>query len=576
MKRIYYILFSFVILVLCVLFSCKKDELKLQKLEITSETVVKGTTSAQITVNYGYPTNLKNVDGYVSSTSSMTVANKATATIDGKTFVVKFQDLQANTTYYYQFEYSNGVDEIFTEVKSFTTNDYSLPTVTTDDITNITATSATCGGNVTDDGGLTITARGVCWSTSQNPTINDSHTSDGTGTGTFASSLSNLNTQTKYYVRAYATNSKGTSYGEQKSFTTQDGLPIVVTGDISSITTESAMCSGYVTSDGGFEVTARGVCWSTSQNPTIEDFYVTYDGGTGLFESSLNDLSNNTTYYVRAYATNSKGTSYGDMKSFTTLIIVPDGAFSVGTHSCVYFSNGNLQYQASTNTWRFAENQWDFVGTQTPDPFGNFGGTVSGSDNAMISTSYSGWIDMYGWGTGNNPTNTSVNNSMYGIFRDWGNNIITNGGNTNSWRTLTDEEWVYLLNTRTTDSGIRFAKAVVNGVKGVIVLPDNWSSSVYDLINTNQGAIGFDTNIITAEVWASIFEDNGAIFLPAGGTRTANSVYHPNAVCFYWSSTPEDNGGARSLYISNSYWDSSFFDDRSHGQCVRLVRNAEN
>ena len=127
MKNAKYIFVPFVIFALLVLLSCKKDELKLHKLEISSETVVKGATSVQITINYNYPTNLKNVDGYVSTMSAMTVANKATATIDGKTFVVRFQDLEANTTYYYQFEYSNGVDEIFTEVKSFTTNDYGYP-----------------------------------------------------------------------------------------------------------------------------------------------------------------------------------------------------------------------------------------------------------------------------------------------------------------------------------------------------------------------------------------------------------------------------------------------------------------
>lgn len=575
MKRTKYILLPFVILVLFVLSSCKKDELKIYKLEISSETVVKGTTSAEITVNYVYPTSLKHVDGYVSTMSAMTVANKATATIDGKAFVVKFQDLAANTTYYYQFEYSNGVDEIFTEVKSFTTNDYSLPTVTTNDVTNITAISAICGGNITDNGDLEITARGVCWSTNQNPTINDFHTFDGSGTGTFTSSLSSLDAQTTYYVRAYATNNKGIGYGEQKTFITQDGLPVVATSYVSGITTESAICGGNVTSDGGFEVITRGVCWSTSQNPTIDHSHTTNGTGTGSFEGNLIDLNNNTTYYVRAYAINSKGIAYGDVKSFRTLIIVPEGAFSVGAYSCVYFSNGNLQYQASTDTWRFAENQWDFVGTQTPDPFGNSGGTVSGSDNAMISDSYSGWIDMYGWGTGKNPTNTSVNNSMYSIFKDWGNNTISNGGNISSWRTLTNDEWEYLLNTRSTDSGIRFAKATVNGVKGVVILPDNWSSSAYDLINTNQVDVGFDTNTITSVMWTSVFEDNGAVFLPAGGTRTANSVYHPNVACFYWSSTAEDNGGARSFYVSNSYWDSSFFDDRSHGQCVRLVRDTQ-
>ena len=106
-----------------------------------------------------------------------------------------------------------------------------LPTVITNAVSSITSTSATCGGNVTDDGGGDVTARGVCWSTSQNPTINDSHTTDGSGTGTFTSNLTSLTAGTTYYVRAYATNGAGTAYGEEVSFTTEDATPTASDGD---------------------------------------------------------------------------------------------------------------------------------------------------------------------------------------------------------------------------------------------------------------------------------------------------------------------------------------------------------
>ena len=135
--------------------------------------------------------------------------------------------------------------------------------------------------------------------------------------------------------------------------------------------------------------------------------------------------------------------------------IVPDGVlpglFSVSATRQVRFSQGNLQYQASTNTWRFAEHQYDYVGTtQTADRYGNYGGNVSGSDNRSISSTYSGWIDLFGWGTGSNPTLSSPSFEDYGTFMDWGCNAIINGGNTvNQWRTLTIAEWNYLLNTRT-------------------------------------------------------------------------------------------------------------------------------
>ena len=98
-----------------------------------------------------------------------------------------------------------------------------VATVTTNNVTDIIQTTATCGGEVTSDGGAAVTARGVCWSTSQNPTVSDSHTTDGSGTGSFTSNITGLTENTTYYVRAYATNSEGTSYGEQKSFTTLSG-----------------------------------------------------------------------------------------------------------------------------------------------------------------------------------------------------------------------------------------------------------------------------------------------------------------------------------------------------------------
>ena len=130
--------------------------------------------------------------------------------------------------------------------------------------------------------------------------------------------------------------------------------------------------------------------------------------------------------------------------------ITPDGdgalpgLFSVSATQQVYFSQGNLQYQASTNTWRFAEHQYDYVGTQTADVYGYHGGNVSGSDNRSISSTYSGWIDLFGWGTGDNPTLSSDNYGAYGTFVDWGSNPISNGGNTaNRWRTLTQAEWEY-------------------------------------------------------------------------------------------------------------------------------------
>ena len=192
------------------------------------------------------------------------------------------------------------------------------PTVTITEY-NVTSTStATCDVNVNSDGGFSLTTRGVCWSTSQKPTINDSHTSNGIGTGTFTSTLTNLTPNTVYYVRAYATNAKGTTYSEQISFTAGIMPPVVTTAPVSNISFTSATCGGTVTSEGGATVTARGVCWSSAQNPTINDDHTLDGSGTGNFTSNITGLAQSTTYYVRAYATNSQWTVYGDEFSFTT------------------------------------------------------------------------------------------------------------------------------------------------------------------------------------------------------------------------------------------------------------------
>jgi hypothetical protein len=193
-----------------------------------------------------------------------------------------------------------------------------LPTIITESISSITDTTAIGGGHITSDGGSPITARGVCWNTAENPTTANIKTSNGTGTGTFTSSLTGLNPNTTYYVRAYATSSAGTGYGNQVSFNTNASLPRVITNEISYITLTSAQSGGNVISDEGATVTARGVCWSTSENPTLSDDYTIDSRGIGSFTSNITGLFRNTTYYLRAYATNSIGTGYGNELSFTT------------------------------------------------------------------------------------------------------------------------------------------------------------------------------------------------------------------------------------------------------------------
>ncbi len=243
-------------------------------------------------------------------------------TTDGKgggSFTSDLTGLSAGTIYYVRAYATNEVGTAYGNQESFTTGDILMPTLTTSDVSEITLTTATSGGNITESGGGEITARGVCWGTSENPTIADSKTEDGDGTGTFTSDLTSLSPGTTYYVRAYATNSAGTAYGNEISFTTDAiQLATLTTDAASSITQTTAVSGGNITADGGGAITARGVCWSISQNPTITDSHTDDGTGTGAFTSNLTELTLGTTYYVRAYATNSAGTAYGNEVSFDT------------------------------------------------------------------------------------------------------------------------------------------------------------------------------------------------------------------------------------------------------------------
>ena len=257
------------------------------------------------------------------------------------------------------------------------------------------------------------------------------------------------------------------------------------------------------------------------------------------------------------------------------------GLFSVSNTTQVYFSQGNLQYigSAATPYWKFADHQWEYLG-----------------DNGQGSSSETVDRDLFGWGTSGynhganayQPWSTSQSNSDYYAYgeynynlydqtgqADWGYNAISNGGNTENsgWRTLTQPEWDYVINTRSTASGIRYAKATVNGVSGTILLPDNWTASVYALNNTNGGNYG--SNTITAEDWANTLEANGAVFLPAAGCRGGTSVYGVGSYGYYWSASYRDGFYAYYVGFSGSGLRTNY-NSRCGGRSVRLVRVAEN
>ena len=216
------------------------------------------------------------------------------------------------------------------------------------------------------------------------------------------------------------------------------------------------------------------------------------------------------------------------------------GMFSVGGGETVRFSQGNLQYQASTDTWRFAEQQYDCIG-QT---------------NSNISLFYQGWVDLFGWGTsGYNDVKPWLIDydmdalSITGTKYDWGlNNAISNGGNkAGLWHLLTIDEWEYIVNRR---NGSRFAKATVNNVRGLLLLPDGWSTATYALNAINDVQGGYESNYISATDWSDILEANGVVFLPCAGIREGTTVNYVNGFGRYWSSTYIEK--ARSLFIHQS------------------------
>ena len=504
--------------------------------------------------------------------------------IDKKQFEVEVDSLADGKSYYYRYVVWNRFDTFKTEAKRFTTTALLVPTVETDSITEVSYTSAVCHGEVSADGGAEVTSRGFCYALHENPTMADSVLLCGEGTGAFEGTLTGLAEDTRYYVKAFATNRVGTVYGSQKTFKTllTVNLPEVTTLEVTDITQTTATGGGNVTSSGNSEVTERGICWSTSHNPTTSDSHKSSGSGTGSFTVDMTGLTANTTYYVRAYAKNSVGTAYGSEVSFTTLTAPTaptgaiDGLFSVSTTQQVYFSQGNLQYRASTNTWQFAEHQWDYVG----------------EDNSNISQTYSGWIDLFGWGTSGynhgavcyQPWSTSTTSSDYYAYgrytynlydqtgqADWGYNAISNGGNTpHIWRTLTHAEWRYVFNTRNTPSGIRYAKATVNNINGVILLPDDWQSSYYSLSSTNSPGASYSSNTITATQWATL-EQHGAVFLPAAGYRNGTSVNIVGSYGNYWSASYIDSNNAWYVYFYDSSLSTGSYYNRCYGRSVRLV-----
>lgn len=204
-----------------------------------------------------------------------------------------------------------------------------------------------------------------------------------------------------------------------------------------------------------------------------------------------------------------------------------NGLFSVGSNEWILFSKGNLQNQVSTGQWRFAEHQYDIIGE------------ASRND---------GWVDLFGWGVKNAPDSQDT-----------------------AWFTLSIEQWGYVLKKRLVSSNVRFAKAQVAGVNGLVLLPDTWSPNYYSLNNANRIEAGFTDNIINGADWDARLQARGAVFLPAAGCCDGTKVMQAGSFGYYWSSTGGKFGRANCMLFNAVNLDPSDGKNRSNGYSVRLV-----
>ena len=491
-----------------------------------------------------------------------TVSNSHT--VDGiglGVFNSSMTGLTSGTIYYVRAYATNSAGTAYGALRTFTTK----ISVNTSPVNDITATTVVCGGTVNSAGNAEVTMRGVCWNTLPAPTLNGSHTVDGTGAGVFTSNITGLTPGTTYYVRAYATNSVGTVYGDDIIFTTVDTTPTVTTKAVSILSETTALSGGNITFDGGAAVTVCGICWDTLPNPTVSGIHTTDSASMGIFTSSMMNLTPATTYYVRAYATNSVGTTYGQEISFRTYSSCP-GAATVTDHEGNVYNTVQIGNQCWTR-----ENMRCMTSPSTGTmilefPAGYYSYTgkkayyVNG-DSANTAT----YGLLYNWAAAIDTFNTAYGETS---TISWDGLSVTFSGHRRGicpagWHVPSNAEWTqlttYVYNNGYQCSGCSGSNnvAMVNCIAKALASQTGWVNS------SNTFAVGNDPSTNNA---------TGFSALPAG-FYSGNYTFGTNT--HFWSATQRDLARSciRFLSRNDDYVSSTTAALKFYGYSVRCVRD---
>ncbi len=408
------------------------------------------------------------------------------------------------------------------------------PTVSTAVVTEITFTTAVSGGEVISDGGDTITARGICWSKTSGPTTGDSKTTESGTTGAFHCILSQLSPDTKYFIRAFATNGSGTGYGNEISFSTlKTSVPELTTAELSSVGQKTAVSGGTVADDNGSSVVTRGVCWSTSPEPTISGSKSSSGTGSGEFTSLLTGLAVNTRYYVRAYATNRLGTGYGNELVFTT-----------GDYGLLTDIDGN-----SYKTLIIGSQEWMVENLKTTK--------FSNGDSIHYVISDDEWSQLsaaaYCWYNNSEVTYRDKYGALYNWFTVSDQRNVCPAG----WHVPDDTEWTILTDYLISNgfgyggSGEYIAKSLAD--------TSGWTD------NTTPGTIGYDQAANNSSGFATV---------PAGVRIKGGDYALEGNNCSYWSADEKYLGYANALTLGGEFFNVyRGYTFEQSGASVRCLKN---